>query len=287
MGSCASLISRGFASLNAIAAIVGPNGQSCGPTTDDNDPDACLINSDGSFNGLTGEEIECEENYDCCLCSSIVCGAADGSSFCDKFVVNGDFGALGVTGIEIYGDPDDGVKIECGGDNSCQQIGLMGSNVQDIKCGGDDSCSEATLDVSCTVDDPCKVECDGPSSCLNANIAVSNVDSFICGTDNACEGATITVTDPTNDFKLECKGANACANVDLKIILTAASSVTELESIECDDVSACAGASLSFSGSSGVSIENCECGDEGGCDDTTGLPAICENIAATTAPVTP
>merc|ERR1712129_624075 len=61
----------------------------------------------------------------------------------------------------------------------------------------------------------------------------------------------------------------------------------EINELDCSDTNSCAGASFTVGGSNGVYINNCECGDEGGCDDTTGLPAICDNIAVTTAPVTP
>jgi hypothetical protein len=141
---------------------------------------------------------------------------------------------------------------------------------------------------------------------------VTNVESFTCGTDSACEGATISVTDPDGDFQFECKGRAACQNVHLTIELTAASTLTELEAIKCDDRAACTGASFTIinnspfkltieeldcgdvgscsgasfvvEGTGGVSIEECKCGEDGGCDGATGLAAICNNIAATAAP---
>merc|ERR1712013_3551 len=203
-----------------------------------------------------------------------------------------------------------------GDDRSCINAAfVVGGTIEEIKCGGDSSCSGASLSVSCSAEKPCKVECDGDMACSNANIEVSNTEGFICGTDFACQDATVSITDPQDDFKLECKGKKACENLQLTIELSAASTLTELDAISCDDEKACKGASITIinnspnplvieelncaddrscinaafvvQGTAGVSIEECDCGDEGGCDGATGLAAICDNIAATGTPNTP
>ena len=125
-----------------------------------------MVNGTYVDNGLGPlEDIECEENWDCCTCDYISCGDPLTSSWCDKFVVGGDHGAFGVKGIAIYGDPDDGATIECGGDSSCEGTFLTGVGVSDIKCGGDRACHLAfNWDVTCLLDEPCTMECTGDES---------------------------------------------------------------------------------------------------------------------------
>lgn len=82
-------------------------------------PAECILNdandnqcpvSNGAFTTYDNSEIECSEDYSCCYCDSITC--AD----CEKFLIDGDKGAIGVTPIEIVGEADNGgVKIECTG----------------------------------------------------------------------------------------------------------------------------------------------------------------------------
>jgi len=195
----------------SLSQIIGPNGQNCTTGIDDNPPDACPMTSNNyaagngnggynSFTSLTGDEIECEENFDCCLCASITCGAANGP-YCEKFVANGDSSAFYVSNIAIYGDPDDGTEIDCNGDDSCAGTEIEASGIKEIKCSGDGSCANAAFSIACIADDGCDVECSGNSGCEDIDIAATNVRDLKCGGRQACKNSSIGLT---------CNGDDAC-----------------------------------------------------------------------------
>ena len=78
--------------------VIGPNNQICRPT----------LGQPASVR----YEVECKEYFDCCTCTFIECGV--NGIKCNTFVV-GDYGALGVTNITIWGDCVGGAVIECDG----------------------------------------------------------------------------------------------------------------------------------------------------------------------------
>merc|ERR1719229_204400 len=150
-----------------------------------------------------GEKVECETNYDCCLCEFITC------INCEELNVNGDFGAFFVNPIEVRGTSEDPAVIDCNGDSSCEKSTFIAAtDMKEIKCSGDRSCFETRWDeVTCT--DPCKFECVGDQSCQGAIIYADNIEEMACKGDNGCQDAVITITNPAKEFKLEC-GDSGC-----------------------------------------------------------------------------
>eukprot|EP01084_Bolivina_argentea_P221758 375529_1 len=139
--------------------IIGPNGQDCTPDSDNNLATACPIINTGTtieYTSLIGTEIECEENFDCCTCKSIICET------CEKFEANGDSSSFYVYPIIINGELDEGTEIDCAGDRSCFGAQFNGTNIGEIKCSGDISCSNSKWNIICIINDnECKIECDG------------------------------------------------------------------------------------------------------------------------------
>ena len=81
---------------------------------------------------------------------------------------------------------------------------IFGRNIKEIKCDGDESCAGSELDLSCVPSASCNLECKGDDACDSADIIIDNVAGIICGTDNSCNDAQIRVTNPQQDFGIEC-----------------------------------------------------------------------------------
>lgn len=237
----------------------------------------CPITSRGQSTKLINDEIECGENYSCCLCSEILC-----TPNCDKFVAGGDSSAFGVM-VTINGNKDDSAKIECNGDHSCQDSEFMASYISELNCGGDHSCQRSKISIN-----------DG------------SVENIICGGDFACESAEIIISNPAEDFQIECKEPSSCDNIMVTIIIPRTSSVTEfkgfgcggpsacqnakftivnenmsgnnlnVEQLNCEASAACRGAIFSFIGN--VEIEECKCGSQGGCLGAIGISDCFQNL---------
>ena len=90
----------------ASAQDVGAGGKYCRSDIEDGQ---CPGNPPNDYTGLSSDEIECSDDYDCCYCEEIVCDD------CEKFQIDGYGAAYGVPRILINGSPSDGVKIECTG----------------------------------------------------------------------------------------------------------------------------------------------------------------------------
>ena len=91
--------------LLRLASAQGAGGQYCDIDIEDGQ---CPGTPPNFYTGLVNNEIECSDDYECCYCEDIEC-----SGPCEKFQIDGAYGAIGVPRIEIEGDSDDGVKIEC------------------------------------------------------------------------------------------------------------------------------------------------------------------------------
>ena len=95
----------GVCLLRISSAQIGPGGQTCGI---DDASSECPIDSSG-FSSYTDSSIECDADYDCCYCGTILC------EDCETFKIDGDYGIAEVPDITIEGKSDSGVKIECTG----------------------------------------------------------------------------------------------------------------------------------------------------------------------------
>jgi len=140
-----------------------------------------------------------------------------------------------------------------------------------------------------------------------ASIILDNVEQVVCGAVDSCKDARITVTNPVNDFELQCKSPGACQGATIVIDVPETSKVKKFKGIQCESDSACQGAQIAVinngqkdikieeldcqdagactdavfdfnSGSRAVTIEECECGDSLGCLGVTGLDSCSESL---------
>jgi hypothetical protein len=119
---------------------------------------------------------------------------------------------------------------------------------------------------------------------------------------DGCEGAVITVTNPADDFVLECKDERSCKDLQLTVTVPAdavldgdgeidfngllcekeesclnaqitinnlSPALLSIEELQCEAKAACSGLALQITGK--YELEECECGDEGGCIGATGV----------------
>jgi len=184
--------------------------------------------------------------------------------------------------------------VECEEANACEGMVITQSNVKELKCTEYRSCAKSTFTLSCSTDSNCQIECAGEESCDFATISIDSVEKIIC---EGCQGAVITVTNPADDFVVECKEEQSCKDLQLTVTVPADSEVDDfngilcekeescqnaqititnlaanllsIEELQCEAKAACAGLVLSITGNH--ELEECECGDEGGCIGATGI----------------
>eukprot|EP01083_Nonionella_stella_P242267 845215_1 len=329
--------------------IIGPSGLSCTPQTDDNPPDNCVPPGGQTFIG--SPKIECKENFDCCLCKSMICGSNQIS--CKSLNCNGDSSCLGVQDIILIGTGD--AEINCNGDFSCNTVSITGTGIKQVVCNGDYSCAKSRFDLVCNPNAPCAIQCsgdnscqgtpkpscqnnipqtctvftisnsaglscaddacsngvfhfennfggnilcNGETSCQNAEIIINDIALLICGQAMACKNADITITDPRQDFSLECTAPGSCEGMTLTLIINnpdievlkvfrcgAATACKALlvevirssyrdvfiEKLECTGLNACQHAEFVLG--PGISFQNCNCGTstDRSCDGIKGI----------------
>eukprot|EP01084_Bolivina_argentea_P229398 387192_1 len=153
---------RIYSDTTSAPLIPGYYGQDCAYGNDDNPPDEC------TFGAILRDntKIECSENFDCCLCKTIICGEP-GKGGCEDFSCNGDQACLGVKDIRLYGD-NSGVTISCNGDESCIGTKIIGTNIKEIGCSGDGACMRTTFIFDCIVNEPCVIGCGGDNACAGS-----------------------------------------------------------------------------------------------------------------------
>ena len=87
--------------------ILGAYGQNCQHSPADN-PSQCR--NVGNMLDVANAAITCTENYDCCICGSIICGP-----HCQSLNCFGDSSCFGVKDIQLYGSDTVGTHIHCDG----------------------------------------------------------------------------------------------------------------------------------------------------------------------------
>jgi len=241
----------------ARAQVIGAFGQDCTPSSGDY-PEACptigqdLLSRSG--------KIECIHNFDCCTCGAMICGPD-----CSDLVCNGDSGCYGVKDIRLSGGIS-GTNINCNGDVSCQNTGMIGTNIASILCSGDNSCSYSIFNLECLPSIGCILECVGDASCeadplipaLNAIYTIENSNgmscsasackyatfnlltniggSIICGAYDACLSSKIMAT---NINSIMCGGRDACKDANILII-----NPKQGFSLSCQSIYSCLGLRL-------------------------------------------
>ena len=80
------------------------------------------------------------------------------------------------------------------------------TNIKEIKCESANCCQDTTITATCADEESCTVECVEQEACAGLTLNINSVESFICDKSNACNGAQITITDPADDFTIDCKG---------------------------------------------------------------------------------
>eukprot|EP01083_Nonionella_stella_P193492 714594_1 len=205
------------------------------------------------------EKLECKVDYDCCLCGRLKCGPK-----CDGFKANGDHSAYYVPNIIIEGNSDDGADVVCDEYSSCEGAVFTGTNIKGIKCGKYKSCKDATMTMECI--DPCKVECVGDAACKGATLAIDNVESVKCA-ERGCAMATIDITDPDDEFKLECGGGDLACRAATITIEVDANKPFKIKSIDCGATRSCQGATIVIenTGDAKVTVEEINCEAEEAC----------------------
>eukprot|EP01083_Nonionella_stella_P165333 549763_1 len=119
--------------------LIGTYGQSCSYGIDDT-PFATPNGCDSAGETISeNRAMECPENFDCCMCGTMICGNPD-TGGCDELNCNGDSGCFGVQDIQIYGGAE-GALISCNGDQSCNGTKITGRNIAEIGCTGDGACA--------------------------------------------------------------------------------------------------------------------------------------------------
>eukprot|EP01084_Bolivina_argentea_P025757 47898_1 len=160
--------------------------------------------------------------------------------------------------------------IECGFDGAaCREIrvgafGAMG--VKDIRLAGSPTRGEASLD------------CQGYESCKQTAIAADHVNMIDCDGNRACQNSSLRITDPKQDFSLECSGFRSCNGLEVEINLSGpppgelcsgAKDIFHISKISCNDKYACEGLQITINnkGCDQVMIDNLECLQPNACND--------------------
>eukprot|EP01084_Bolivina_argentea_P111771 199366_1 len=268
--------------------IIGPSGLDCTPGTDDNPPDNCIPPGGQIF---TDFQIECKENFDCCLCKSMICGSMKVP--CKILNCNGDSSCLGVQDINVVGNGD--AEINCNGDFSCNTVWIKGKGIKQVICNGDHSCANSRFDLVCNPHAPCAIQCSGDNSCQglprpNCRLTIPPTCSIftirntaglscsddacsngvfhfdnnfggniLCNGETSCVNAEIVINDVA---LLICGQAMACKNADITII-----DPRQDFSLECTAPGSCEGMILTLiiNNQDITLLKAFRCGDEAAC----------------------
>ena len=187
---------------------------------------------------VANSAITCSENFDCCICGSIICGP-----HCRSLNCFGHSSCFGVKDIQLYGSDTVGTDINCDGHHLCEGTMIDGSSIQSIGCRGDYSCAQSMITVACR-QPGCRLDCLGESACEGlatkpraARFVVANsmgilcghescrYGSFalnsntggrlVCGGDGGCLGSSITIN---NIDAIYCSGAYSCQYAEILVI---------------------------------------------------------------------
>lgn len=220
----------------AVISLTGFHGQDCSGDVDDPPPSVC--SSYGAI--VTGSEIECSENFDCCLCETISCGTR--SKPCDTFSCNGDSSCFGLGDVRIYGSSSDGASIVCNGDESCNSTVITGQNIAEVECSGDGSCARAHFEFNCLSSEPCTIGCGGDWACAGTppesdaattHFAITNTAGIECSFEG-CQYGTFLLTKNKGGGMILCSGYHSCYGSTIEI--------NNIEGIICGGSAACSGA---------------------------------------------
>jgi len=197
--------------------------------------------------------------------------------------------------------------VECEETAQCENAKITGNNVKGLKCTAANACKNAQITLECDPDTVCVIECtDSEGSCDGLQLTIDAVEKIIC---HSCVGATITVARALDDFKLECKEDHACEDLVLTttvpadsfgdddfegfegfscdkdgaclnahfVIFNEGSETLFIEELNCEGNAACQSLTLSVMDGT-IDIDECKCGDSGGCTGAVGIDACFGNL---------
>lgn len=185
-------------------------------------------------------------NYYCCLCQEINCGASGYG--CNDLQI-GDSGAVGVQNIIVQGKPgvssfmgqfgqQNGAHVDCGGLESCKHTQIHGEYVGQFQCTGDHGCEFAKIFITDPADQM-NFQCNGLMSCKNAYVEIRiTINALIA------ELGTI-----------EFNGQQSAQSATIKIVNEGFTPLL-IQNLECMNPSACIGIQFIIEGS--VMIETCD-----------------------------
>jgi len=220
----------------------GLYGQDCTPQSGDY-PDKCPQTRTGDYVSKISNIIECQHNFDCCLCREMVCGTP-ALPDCGGIICNGDSSCFGVKDIKMVGDPVYGASLNCNGDLSCMGTKVDGTNIVELYCTGDGSCAFSRFNIDCIVEngEGCPLLCAGDNACEGdptdprkiGYYEIRNSSGMTCSHD-ACRSSTFVLTENLGGA-VNCNGEESCNSADITI--------NNIEAIYCGGVLACFGSSM-------------------------------------------
>eukprot|EP01084_Bolivina_argentea_P267397 453886_1 len=275
--------------------LIGTYGQSCSYGIDDT-PFATPNGCDSAGETISeNRAMECPENFDCCMCGTMICGNPD-TGGCDELNCNGDSGCFGVQDIQIYGGAE-GALISCNGDQSCNGTKITGRNIAEIGCTGDGACARSTFIFNCLHEEPCLVSCVGDGACagnkdynpgdsgegdgdhLTTFFNIENTAGIDCSAE-ACQYGYFNLRNNIGGGMIACTGYGACMEAEITInniesvICGAAESCKDANfliidpqedfSVECSATDSCSGLSIEVVVTNGVDFfKEINCGGFG------------------------